>query len=272
MNSEIPMKAPQNLKTGKVNGAYWGARSNDWANIQEKQFSASYQAVLDHTNVGPATKLLDAGCGAGMAVAMAAEKGAGTSGIDASQALLAIAQTRVPNGDFRTGDIEDLPFEDAVFDIVTGFNSFQYAGNPTRALAEARRVVKPGGTVVIVTWGLPQGMEAATLVMALKPLLPPPPPGAPGPFALSDEDTLRSFASDAGLKPITLLDGESPWVYSEEATAIRGLGSSGVAARAMETSGTEAVDAAHALAIAPFRKSDGSYCINASYRCLIAQR
>ena len=109
------------------------------------------------------------------------------------------------------------------------------------------------------------------LVAALKPVLPAPPPGAPGPFALSDETVLRDFASAAGLTPVSVFDVQSPWSYPDEATAIRGLGSSGVAARAMSHSGASAVDAAHAAAIAPFRKPDGSYRINANFRCLISQ-
>lgn len=265
------MAADQKPMSGKVNGEYWGARANDWAEIQEKQFRSSYEVVLNRTDAGPTTRFLDTGCGAGLAAAMAAEHGASVWGIDASSAFLSIARTRVPDGDFRVSDLEALPFEDAAFDVVAGFNSFQYAGNPVEALAEARRVVKRDGVVAIVTWGMPQGMEAATLVTALKPLLPPPPPGAPGPFALSDEETLKSFALHAGLTPIALLDGDNPWVYPDELTAIRGLGSSGVAARAIETSGTEAVNAAHASAIAPFMQSDGSYRINASYRCLITR-
>ena len=90
------------------------------------------------------------------------------------------------------------------FDVVTGFNSFQYAGNPAVALAEARRVLRPEGTIVIATWGDPKEMEAAGVVAALKSLLPPPPPGAPGPFALSDEAALKKFAADAGLIPIEI--------------------------------------------------------------------
>ena len=55
--------------------------------------------------------------------------------------------------------------------------------------------------------------------------MPPPPPGAPGPFALSDEQALRKFAADAGLTPGELFDVDSPFVYPDEATAIRGLNS-----------------------------------------------
>ncbi len=48
----------------------------------------------------------------------------------------------------------------------------------------------------------PEGMDDASLVAVLKPLLPPPPSGAPGPFALSDESTQRDFASSAGFPPL----------------------------------------------------------------------
>ena len=132
-------------------------------------------------------------------------------------------------------------------------------------------MTRPGGTVVIMTWGNPDGMEAASLVAAVRPLMPPPPPGAPGPFALSDEQALRRFAADAGLIPGELFDVDSPFVYLDEATAIRGLNAAGVPARAMETSSEQAVTDAHAKAIAPFRQPDGSYVIKATFRCLLAQ-
>lgn len=257
--------------TGKLNGQFWGARAQDWANIQEQTARAVYQAVLAHTNVGKGTDYLDAGCGSGMAAAMAAELGAKVSGIDAAPALLEIASTRTPNGQFIEGDLETLPYGDNSFDVVTGFNAFQYAGNPHLALAEARRVTKPDGSIVIMTWGTPEGMEAAALVAALKPLLPPPPPGAPGPFALSDKDALKGLALAAGLHPVEIFDVESPWEYPDEDTAVLGLGSAGVAVRAMQHSGEDAVNAAHAAALAPFKQPDGRYRINATFRCLLAR-
>ena len=258
-------------KTAQLNGPLWGSRARDWADFQEQTVSPVYSEVLKRTKVGNTTRYLDVGCGSGMAANLAADLGADVSGIDASEDLLEIARERVQNANFLHGDMETLPFEDNNFDVVTGFNSFQYAGNPRIALAEARRVTKPSGHVVIMTWGTPEGMEAASLVAALKPVLPAPPPGAPGPFALSDEIVLRDFARAAGLKPILVFDVQSPWNYADEAAAIRGLGSSGVAARAMSHSGESAVDAAHAAAIAPFRQQDGSYRINAIFRCLLSQ-
>ncbi len=258
-------------RTAKLNGQLWGASARDWANLAEGQFRAGYMAVLARAEVGSDTQLLDAGCGAGMAAAMAHQLGATITGIDASSALLDIARERVPSGNFHQGDLEALPFEDATFDVVTGFNSFQYAGNPGVALTEARRVTKPTGVVCVMTWGNPEVMEAAKVVTVVKDLLPPPPPGAPGPFALSDETKLRQFGIDAGLEPVAVFDVDSPWAYSNEETALRGLTSSGVSAKAIETSGLEAVRAAYTDAIKPFRREDGSYKIGATLRVLIAR-
>lgn len=257
-------------RTADANGAFWGQSARDWADIQEGQFAAGYHAALAAAGVGAGTRLMDAGCGAGGAAMLAASMGARVAGVDAAPPLLDIARERVPDGDFRVGDLEDLPFADAAFDVVTGFNAFQFAGNPAVALAEARRVTRPGGRVVVMTWSTPEGMEAAAIVGALRPLLPPPPPGAPGPFALSDEGVLRAFAAAAGLMALDVQDVDSPWLYPDEVTALRGLGSSGVAARAAGLAGRAAVDAAHAAALAPFRRADGSFRIGARCRFLLA--
>lgn len=235
------MPPDEKPKSGRLNGRLWGARARDWADIQEGQARPVYKAVFKRTGIKAGTAYLDVGCGAGMAAQIAAERGALVSGIDAAEVLLTIARTRVPVGDFRLGELEELPFPDSAFDLVTGFNAFQYAANPGAALAETRSVTKADSCVVIVTWGKPEGMEAASLIGALKPLLPPPPPDAPGPFALSDEAALRAFAAGAGLDPVDVFDVESPWHYADLDTALRGLNSGGVAVRAAENSSQEQV-------------------------------
>jgi SAM-dependent methyltransferase len=85
---------------------------------------------------------------------------------------------------------------------VSGINAFQYATRPEVAAAEAARVVRHGGRVAIATWGRPDDCEAAAHLGALGALLPPPPPGAPGPFALSRPGALASLARAAGLQPV----------------------------------------------------------------------
>ena len=260
--------------TSGVNGKLWGSHAHDWAVLQEVQCRPVYQRVFERLGVGAGTSYLDAGCGAGLALQMAAERGAEVHGLDAAEALLAIARERLPNADLRQGELQELPFDAAAFDVVSGFNSFQYAADPLVALAEAARVVKTTGTVVVMTWNRPEGMAAASLVAALKPLLPPLPEGTkprPGPFSLSEESALRGFAVSAGLTPADVFDVDSPWQYADLPSALRGLGSSGVAQLARDYSGSEAVDQAHAAALAPFRQTNGAYRIEASFRCLFAK-
>ncbi len=257
-------------KTAETNSRLWGAWAHDWAHIQEGTCKPVYSAVFDRVGLQRDTAYLDVGCGSGVATQVAFERGACISGLDAAENLLAIAQTRVPAGKFHAGDLENLPFPDDSFDLVTGFNAFQYAGDPNAALTEAKRVARQDGVIVIMTWGEPAGMDAAKLVAALKPLLPPPPPGAAGPFALSEESTLREFALAAGLSPTEVFDVSAPWHYPNLETALKGLKSAGVAVRAIEHTSEAAVDAAYSKALEPFRQSDESYRVGATYRCLIA--
>ena len=266
------MNSESKPRTSEAHGRLWGLRARDWADFQEGTVRAVFQAVLERTHVGPGTRYLDVGCGSGMAAQMAAARGAEVSGVDAADAMLSIARSRVPTGDFHQGDLEALPFADETFDVVTGFNSLQYAGNPVAALREAGRVAKRGGLVVVMTFGDPDDMEVVALLTALKALLPPPPAGAPGPFALSDKTVLRRFAIDAGLEPIEVFDVDSPWIYADESAAMRGLMSTGNAVRAMEQIDEQVVTQAYAKAIVPFRQSDGSYRATASFRCLVARR
>ena len=268
MNQQVSNIKPS---TKEINGRLWGANAGNWAKIQEGCCRAVYVEVIKKLALKKGTLLLDVGCGAGVASQLAFSENATITGLDASADLLNIARKRVPDGDFMIGDIESLPYENGTFDIVTGYNSFQYAGNPLLALKEARRVAKQGATIVIVTWGEPENMEAASIVTSLRPLLPPPPTGAPGPFALSDEAALRSFVSQAGLEPIEVFDVDSPWHYADLATGLRGLRSTGVACKAIENSSQRAVDQAHTEALMPFKQPDGSYKIGACFRCVIAK-
>lgn len=143
-------------RTSAQNGRLWGARAQDWADVQEGQFRAAYNAVFDACGLGRDTRYCDVGCGAGMAAMLASGRGAQVAGLDAAESLLTIARARVPSADFRVGDLEELPFADAQFDLVTGFNAFQFAANPVAALAEAKRIAKPTGRIVVMTWALPK--------------------------------------------------------------------------------------------------------------------
>ena len=257
--------------SARAQGELWSVRARDYAEIQEPTFLPLYEDVLRRPELAHAGSLLDVGCGPGLAAQTMAKKFGKIAGVDASAPFIEIARARVPSGDFRVAEMETLPHADGSFDVVTGFNAFQYAASPVQALREARRVARADGIIVIAVWGLPETCDAAGHLKALGPLMPPPPPGAPGPFALSDETKLKAFATDAGLTPLAVVDVQCPWIYHDLETALRGLLSAGPVERAIRASSIERVRDAVAEAIAPYGGSSGDYHMNNVFRYLIAR-
>jgi cyclopropane fatty-acyl-phospholipid synthase-like methyltransferase len=90
--------------SSRIESDIWGARAHDWAEIEDEASRSLFQVILDAASVGKGTKLLDIGCGSGLAGAMGANLGAKVSGLDSSPNLLKIAKKQVPDGDFRLGD------------------------------------------------------------------------------------------------------------------------------------------------------------------------
>jgi len=194
-----------------IQGKLWGKNPKDWATIQEPTANAGYKHALDFLKLSAADNVLDVGCGSGLFVGMAHEKGAAVTGFDATEQLIEQAKLRVPGLTFLVGEMEELPFTDSEFSVVTGFNSFQYAANVKNALTEAKRVLKPGGKLVAMIWGNQEDCEAATYFKALGGLLPPPPPGALSPFALTENHLLESILEENGPKILNGTHVPSVW-------------------------------------------------------------
>ena len=259
------------MGTARIQGDLWSVRATEWADLQEGSFRPLYEAAYKSAKVGNGTVLADIGCGAGLALQVARELGAKVSGIDAAAGLAAIARRRNPDADIRVGEIEELPFADKVFDVTSGFNSFQYAANPVNALKQARRVTKTGGAVVIAVWGAADKCQLAPYLAAVGKLMPAPPPGAPGPFALSAPGALEKLANEAGLKPAASAGVITTMRFPDETTALRGLLASGVVERAIRNFGEPAVRNGIAEAIRPARRPDGSYAFDNEWRFLVAR-
>lgn len=257
------------MGTAMIQGQIWGTRARDWAEVQERVAIPLYEAVLQRTGTGKGTSVLDIGCGAGIFCEMAARLGAQVSGIDAAGPLITIARECVPNGDFRAGEMETLPYADRTFDLVTGFSSFQFAASPVNALLEASRVSRTG-TVVVAVFGKPEENESSAYIFALGSLLPPPPPGAPGPYALSADGALEALAIQAGMTPGIAETVDCPWDYPDEKTALRGLLSSGPAIRAIQDKGEDMVRDTVLSVLAPFKTRSGGYHLKNNYRYMIA--
>jgi len=100
--------------------------------------------------------------------------------------------------------------------------------------------------------------------------MPPPPPGAEGPFALSAPGRLEELVGSAGLSPSEVTEVECPWVYEDEATALRGLVSAGPVALAIRHSGERRVEAAMSAVLRRFRTGDG-YRMRNVFRYVLAE-
>lgn len=216
------------------------------------------------------SSVLDVGCGSGVALREAARLGARVSGLDAAAGLAALAAKRLPGADVRVGDLQSLPFDDGSFDVVTGFNSFQFADDVTAAFGEAARVAKPGGRVAVQVWGRPERCELLAVIGAIAPFLPGPPPSPPGGGNYSDPGVLETLARGAGLMPVTAGDIVCAFEYADDSEIVRVVLAAGLTVLAVRLAGEAPVRAAIERAIAPFRTPSGSYRFENEWHYLIA--
>src|SRR5216684_78849 len=142
-----------------MNDAFTEFEHADWqrvANEYDSTWSSSTRQfippLLDAADVSGKMSILDVGCGPGYVSAAAAERGAIPIGLDFSEEMIAIAKKKFPQIEFRQGDAQNLPFPDASFDRVVANFALLHLANPTRACAEATRVLTPGGRFAFTTW------------------------------------------------------------------------------------------------------------------------
>jgi SAM-dependent methyltransferase len=249
-------------------GPLWGHRAHDWA-ANEDQQAPAYEEAIRRIGIDPGDRILDVGCGSGAFLRLAAEHGAEPFGLDASEALLAIARGRLPDADLRSGDMQFLPYEDDAFDLVTGFNSFFFADDMVAALREAGRVAKAGAPVLIQVWGPPERCAISRMKDAVKPYMPPPPPGSVSGTELWQEGVLERIAGEAGLEPKSAFEHEWSYEYPDTETLGRQMLAPGGVAKLVASREDDVRDAI-VVALEPDRKSDGSYVLDNVYRYLIA--
>jgi ubiquinone/menaquinone biosynthesis C-methylase UbiE len=113
------------------------------------------EALLDAAGVNAGMKVLDVCCGTGLVTAAAAARGARTNGLDFSSAMLKQARQSHPELQFDEGDAAALPYADRCFDAVVSNFGIHHVPRPGKALADARRVLRPGGRIAFTTWAAP---------------------------------------------------------------------------------------------------------------------
>jgi len=248
----------------------WGARPADWA-LSEDQQLPTYEAALARTGLERGWRVLDVGCGVGAFLKLVAHRSGEPHGIDASEALIAFASRRLPQADLRVGEMEDLPWDDDTFDLVTGFNSFFFANDMIAALREAGRVAKPHAPIVIQVWGAHERCDLESMKQVARPFLPPRPPDAPPDPDLSQPGALRALAAQAGLRAEDEFDAVWAYDYPDGETLGRALVA--VAGLATLTGPEREHELTTAIleGLAPYRRADGSYRLSNEYHYLVAR-
>lgn len=244
-----------------------------------------YEAVYERLEVGPATRLLGLGCGSGLALLMAASRGAVVTGVEpASPERLALARERLlpetpgTRARSRTRLAEGTP-EDAAdagapsYTVVTAFEPIGCLAGDSEGLADLLAAATPlaarGTPVVLVGWGPPERC-ATSSVLRVATRLADPLRGA-GSWRPALRDDLEEVAQRAGLRP----DGSGrvacPFGYADLDSALKGLLSTGLFDAAIEKTDQAQVDKEVTEALHPHQRRDGTVWMPNVFRYLIAR-
>lgn len=177
----------QTLKTRLK--AIWSA--GDYGHLAQYLQSGAME-FFPALQIAPGERVLDVACGAGQLSLPAARTGATVTGIDIAPNLIEQAKARASAEGltirFEEGDAEDLPYDDASFDLVFSLIGAMFAPRPERVAAELVRLCRPGGRIAMGNWTA-NGFVGQMLKTVGRHV--PPPPLMPAPTQWGDEETAR---------------------------------------------------------------------------------
>jgi SAM-dependent methyltransferase len=176
--------------------------------------SQSSEPLLEAVGAGPGVRLLDVATGPGHLASLAASRGASVLGVDVSPAMVEIAQRLYASVEFRIGDAEELPFPPASFDAVVMNYGLLHLSRPELAIAEAFRVLRPGGRFAFTVWAPPNVARGFGLILdSVQAKGNPNVPLPPGPpfFRFSDHAEARLALEAAGFVEVSVIDVPQRW-------------------------------------------------------------
>ncbi|WP_461065570.1 type 1 periplasmic-binding domain-containing protein [Streptomyces pseudoechinosporeus] len=261
------------------------SRARDWVEIQERMLVPLYEAVYERLEVGPSTRLLGLGCGSGLALLMAASRGATVTGVDScTPERLALARERLLPETWGTraraevrlvdGTPEDAAdVKTPAYNLVTAFEPIGCMAGDSEGLGELLSAATPlaarGTPVVLVGWGPPERCATSSVLRVATKLADP--LRSTGSWRPARRDDLEEVAQRAGLRP----DGSGrvacPFGYADMDNAVRGLLSTGLFDAAVAATDQAQVDKELTEALHPHQRRDGTVWMPNVFRYLIAR-
>ena len=223
----------------------WGEVSGSYHSRIGKVTGQAASPLLDVVNLQAGSRLLDLACGTGTITNAGVERGANAIGLDFAGAMISEARKLHPGISFQEGDAEDLPFEDSDFDAVVCNFGIRHFPHPESAIAEAFRVLAPGGRYAFTEWVPPSTTqesfhrivrEAVQAFGDLNVSVPAPPPHDFSDAGTSSEFLLAAGFTEPGQTELPLLG-----VWSQPEELLETIYNSLVRTRGLLEAQTEAV-------------------------------
>ncbi|MFI6418441.1 class I SAM-dependent methyltransferase [Streptomyces sp. NPDC050842] len=233
--------------------------ARDWAEIQERMLVPLYEAVYDRVGVGARSRLLGLGSGTGLALLMAAARGARVVGVDRDHARVELARERLPEDVVVAEDAADVPADDGPYDVITAFHA---TAGLLPELTALTRMAQSDAVVVLAGWGPPERCATEPVLRVADRL------ADRAPSVRADLDGL---VAGAGLRPAGAGRVACPFGYADGASAVRGLLSTGAFDEAVRATEPSQVEKEIEEALAPYVRADGTVWMPNVFRYVLAR-
>ncbi|MGK5111762.1 MULTISPECIES: class I SAM-dependent methyltransferase [unclassified Geodermatophilus] len=222
---------PGNVEQARAWDGEEGARWAASADRYDDALGAHHPVFMAAAGITASDAVLDIGCGTGRTTLDAARLGGSALGVDLSARMLEVARARaraegLTNVTFEQADAQIHPFPAGAHDVALGRTAAMFLADPVAGLRNVGRALRPHGRLVLLTWQpavLNQWFTSLTTALAAGRTLPSPPPGRPGPFALSDPARIRAVLSAAGFADLRVEPLERPMRFGRDAADAEGF-------------------------------------------------